>query len=91
MSKKTKANYVQAYLLGLTPFPTALAKARWEDLIEYLSPCCIASPIDNRHCFIVADCEMLSAAELKSKCEYFLQGEYELETVGMLGPYKRVF
>lgn len=88
---KAKANYVQAYLLGLMPSPTELAKARINDLIEYLSPCCIVSLIDYAHCFIVADCEVLSAAEMKSKCEYFLQGEYELQTVGMLGPYKRVF
>lgn len=88
---KTKANYVQAYRLGLTPFPTELAKARINDLIEYLSPCCIVSPIDECNCFIVADCEVLSAAEMKSKCEYFLGSEYELQTVGLIGPYKRVF
>lgn len=88
---KPKTNYVQAYRLSLPDEFPAFLLGRMEDLIEYLSTCCIVSPIDKCNCFIVADCEVLSAAEMKSKCEYFLgSGNYELQTVGMLGPYKRI-
>lgn len=91
--KKVKTNYVQAYRLSLARIEaTELTLGRMEDLKEYLSPCCIVSSIDSFECFIVADCEVLSAAEMKSKCEYFLGADnYELQTAGLLGPYKRVF